>query len=565
MLNNLQLDQDLKKEVIFCIFNAPNSFELLKLLFNISVHPDANQNVRLQSLAILELIIFRLHQIVYASDRIQTANQQSPLIQELSENSKELVSTLLSNSDEIILHKIQIRIVNLLCVKFGADYATDIIFYFLNTLNAHLDHEFTLQSNNQLLLDLLRSLRLPFGSKLQHCFENFIETSSEKQPRFWANLHWILEKDSSIKIHLNMIINKFAEELQQEQQNLNSLYYILLIMQSCLEKQPIEASKSNHYLCISLSACLMQVTNLLITERKNLKNKLIIINIIQRCMSILSKNHSSNCHIICRALIESEVKPAIERTEIDCKDQVLVNLLKENSNFNSAFKFRKTPLVANKENSINQNDLKDSFLRRQIILDTIRSCCSNSSHLLASLLVETLTPDVMFNDKSFPDDEFLKVTIERDLYITRKFQSYPILWNLMDLIAKEGSLRSCSLLISALLAVQLTQWASPTANKDKVKFTENLLKLIANSEMVPSTPFKYLPQVLNHLDSWEIYCMLNDVWRFLKDNYHSLNPNTGGEQQQPRFQFVKTYFERLRIIAGGKIPGHLYVKIFKNL
>ena len=564
MLNNLKLNQDLKKEVIYCIFNAPNSFELLKLLFNVSVHPDANQKVKFQSLAILELITYQLHQIVYCTlDKIQS--KPLPLIKELQSNSEELVSTLLVNSNQSVLHKIQIRIINLLCVNYGIEYTTDIIFNFLNTLNAQFDHEFSVEneSNNQLLINLLRSLRLPFGPALQNCFNNFIESSAEKQPRFWANLYKILETDSSIKIELDTIADKFAEQLQQKHNNLNSLYYILLIMQSCLEKQPFEASKSNHYLCISLSACLMQIINLLATERKNFKSKIIIVNLIQRCMSILARNHSSNCHIICRALIESEVKPVVEKPEIDCQDQIHVNLLKENSNFNSAFKFRKIPLVANKENSIYSTNLNDSFLRRQIILDTIRMCCSNTSNLLAALLVETLTPDVMFNDKSFPDEDFLKVTIERDLYITRKFESYPILWNLTDLIAKESSLRNCSLLVSALLAVQLTQWASPTANKDKVKFTEKLLKLVSTSEMVPATPFKYLPLVLNHLDSWEIYCMLNDVWRFLKDNYHTNSLNLNSNEQ--KFQVVKHYFERLRIIGGGKMPGNLYVKIFRSL
>lgn len=566
MLNNLKLNQDLKKEILYCIFNAPNSFELLKLLFDFSVHPDANDNVKFQSLAILELITHKLHQTIYSNISNKTQFKM-PIIKELQNNSKELVCNILVNSNESILQKIQIRIVHILCVNYGVEFTTDIIFNFLNTLNSHFDHDFNLdsdQSNDQLLMDLLKSLRLPFGSLLQNCFDNFIECSSEKRPRFWANLFKILETDSNIKIELDTITDKFAEQLQKEQTNLNSLYFILLIMQSCLEKQPIEASKSNHYLCLSLSACLMKIINSLTSECKNFKSKIIIINIIQKCMSILSKSQNSNRHIICRALIESEIK-ADNKPDVDCKEQTYVNLLKENSGFNSAFKFRKIPLVTNRESLVKIVTFNDSFLRKQIILDTIRSCCSNSSALLAELLVETLTPDVMFNDKSFPDEDFLKVTIERDLYITRQFELHPILWNLVDLIAKEKSLKNCSLLISALLAVQLTQWSSPTANKDKVKFTEKLLKLISNSEMVPAVPFKYLPLVLDHLDTWEIYCMLNDVWRFLKDNYHSNLLNVNNNSTEQKFQVVKHYFERLRIVGSGKIPGKLYVKIFKSL
>ena len=564
MLNNLKLSQDLKKEVLYCIFNAPNSFELLKLLFEFSVHPNANENVKYQSLAILQLITYKLHQTIYSasSDRSQL---ELPLIRELQKNAKELVCDLLVNSNESVLNRVQIRIVHILCVNYGIEFTTDVIFNFLNTLNAQFDHEFDLDNpSNQLLLDLLKSLRLPFGSTLQNCFNNFIESSAEKRPRFWANLFKILETDSNnIKVELDVITNKFAEQLQQEESNLNSLYYILLIMQSCLVKQPIEASKSNHYLCISLSACLMQVLDSLRTDPAKPKNKIIIINIIQRCMSILSRSHSSNRHIICRAIIESELKPA-GRQDDDWEEQHL-NLLKENSGFNSAFKFRKIPLVLNRDNSAKNAALNDFPLRKQIVLDTIRACCSNSSSLLAALLVEILTPDVMFNDKAFPDEEFLKVTIERDLYITRQFESHSILWNLTDLIAKESSLKRCSLLVSALLAVQLSQWASATVNKnEKVKLTEKLLKLISSSEMVPAVPFKYLPLVLTYLDSWEIYCMLNDVWRFLKDNYNTGLPN-GDPDDAQRFQVVKHYFERLRIIGSGKVPAPIYVKIFKSL
>ena len=135
-------------------------------------------------------------------------------------------------------------------------------------------------------------------------------------------------------------------------------------------------------------------------------------------------------------------------------------------------------------------------------------------------------------------------------YITRQFDSHSILRNLTDLIA-----------------VQLSEWALATVNKsEKVQLTEKLLKLISSSEMVPAVPFKYLPLVLPYLDSWEIYCMLNDLWRFLKDNYHtnSVLPNGDSDGVQ-KFQVVKHYFERLRIIGSGKVPGPIYVKIFKSL
>lgn len=52
------------------------------------------------------------------------------------------------------------------------------------------------------------------------------------------------------------------------------------------------------------------------------------------------------------------------------------------------------------------------------------------------------------------------------------FDSNQILWDLCELIAKNGCLQNCSVLIRALMAVQLTQWASATASKEKLGSTQ---------------------------------------------------------------------------------------------
>lgn len=66
----------------------------------------------------------------------------------------------------------------------------------------------------------------------------------------------------------------------------------------------------------------------------------------------------------------------------------------------------------------------------------------------------------------------LKVTIERDLYVARKFESNPVLWDICELIAKAGSLQHCSVLIQALMAVQLCRWSAATAQMDKLEATQ---------------------------------------------------------------------------------------------
>lgn len=62
---------------------------------------------------------------------------------------------------------------------------------------------------------------------------------------------------------------------------------------------------------------------------------------------------------------------------------------------------------------------------------------------------------------------------------------------------------------------------------------------------------------MESLTPWEIFCVLNDLWRYMRDNSPpSVRPNQGS---------LRTYLERLRIIASQKVPGPVFVKIFKVL
>ena len=55
---------------------------------------------------------------------------------------------------------------------------------------------------------------------------------------------------------------------------------------------------------------------------------------------------------------------------------------------------------------------------------------------LALLLVEMVSPDIMYNGLPWPEEEFIKVTIERDLSICKLLSSQPILWSLLALLAR---------------------------------------------------------------------------------------------------------------------------------
>lgn len=79
--------------------------------------------------------------------------------------------------------------------------------------------------------------------------------------------------------------------------------------------------------------------------------------------------------------------------------------------------------------------------------------------MISLLLVEMISTDVMYNGLPFPDEEFTKVTMERDLLIRRSFTTSPILWALLGFIATHRpALCFSSVLLRALCATCLHQW-----------------------------------------------------------------------------------------------------------
>lgn len=155
------------------------------------------------------------------------------------------------------------------------------------------------------------------------------------------------------------------------------------------------------------------------------------------------------------------------------------------------------------------------------------------------------------------------------------------------MIAKGGALKYCLVLIRALIAVQMTQWNSATISKDRLKIDTtrrfvsfdfvyaiischiknvsfylcSLICLIAKSELVPDIPFNQLHLALPYLDAYEVFCLMDDLWKFLKDSQVTFDTKES-EIASVQFPPLKPYFERLRIIASEKFPGDLYVQFF---
>lgn len=177
------------------------------------------------------------------------------------------------------------------------------------------------------------------------------------------------------------------------------------------------------------------------------------------------------------------------------------------------------------------------------LICALKACCTlmeedkysemslDSMTLLSLLLVQFVSPDVMYNGLPWPEEEFskvperrrplftgffifpLQVTIERDLFIRRKFTSTPLLWDLLSFVAvSRPALCYCSVLIRALTATLIHQWKSmgdhskETGNENYTVLLETTIKVIdvmALGQLLPP-PLCNIRDVLPSLRCFEV-------------------------------------------------------------
>ncbi|KAL5283008.1 INTS5 family protein [Megaselia abdita] len=175
---------------------------------------------------------------------------------------------------------------------------------------------------------------------------------------------------------------------------------------------------------------------------------------------------------------------------------------------------------------------------QNLYLKAITLCCmdiekpdSSEGFMAMSLfLVEFISTDFMYNGLPFPDEEFAKSTVERDLLIKRAFLLSPILWSLLGLLAQyRPALCFSSVLLRAICATCLHHWRAKNVNKiniipkndETLICTKKLLQVMAMGQLLPP-PLSNLHDIITCFDSNEISLILKEcVWNYLKDHVPS--------------------------------------------
>lgn len=229
------------------------------------------------------------------------------------------------------------------------------------------------------------------------------------------------------------------------------------------------------------------------------------------------------------------------------------------------------------------SDGPEKFIKSEF-LNALIACCQDQDMAvtidgfsnISRLLIEMITTDVMYNGFEWPDDEFTKITMERDLQVRRTFRNSPILWSILGLIAEyRPALCYCSVFLRAICASVLHQWRAKSTenvignNVELMFFTSKLLEIMALGQILPS-PLNFLHVVINYLEPNEIAYVLKEcVWNFMMAQVPSpalFTCDSNGiywrdaANSKPPAQFVDPL--RNTIQKRLSTMGHLYYQMF---
>ncbi|XP_050437485.1 integrator complex subunit 5 isoform X2 [Adelges cooleyi] len=242
----------------------------------------------------------------------------------------------------------------------------------------------------------------------------------------------------------------------------------------------------------------------------------------------------------------------------------------------------KYKIPAFKAESVRFNELR--------LVSFLRSCYSSDENYtfeptldtvvsLALLIVQFVSPDVMYNGLPWPDEDFTKVTIERDVHIYHTITTKPIIWTLLGILAcHRPALCYCSVLLRAVCACLINHWGAVNHTKGNTRDhpqlmndTIQLLNTMSLGQLLPK-PLDVLGVVVLDLTPQQILIVLRDcVWTYTRDHIPApalfIRNSNGGMWRDTTTALVpKPYSDSLRLTMIENISqfGDLYARLFIN-
>ncbi|KAL4704073.1 hypothetical protein ACJJTC_004419 [Scirpophaga incertulas] len=223
----------------------------------------------------------------------------------------------------------------------------------------------------------------------------------------------------------------------------------------------------------------------------------------------------------------------------------------------------------------------------ELLMGALMSCMDGNSGVVEGatsvslLLVELVSPDVMYNGLPWPDEDFTKqVSIERELYMRGALESCAVARAaLRRAAAARPSLCLASALLRATAATLLHRLRalldrhtqSAEMARERAALTE-LVAAMALGQLLPH-PLSHMLELVPDLTAAEIVQVLRDcLWNYTRDHVPSpalfTCDSTGLHWRDPSTcKPPATYTDTLRLIIQKRISklGHLYPIMFLNL
>ncbi|XP_066506164.1 integrator complex subunit 5 [Hoplias malabaricus] len=157
------------------------------------------------------------------------------------------------------------------------------------------------------------------------------------------------------------------------------------------------------------------------------------------------------------------------------------------------------------------------------ISDELAPINAEAAKVIAVALVENVCPDVTNGELSWPPEEHAKTTVERDIHVRRCFESNPVLFHLLRVVAAgRPALCYCSVVLRGLLATLLAHWEAsrePSVLDSPWHLQASclLVSCMGEGQLLPPV-LSNIHEVFPHLTPFEVRLLLLGVWEYMRGN-----------------------------------------------
>lgn len=157
------------------------------------------------------------------------------------------------------------------------------------------------------------------------------------------------------------------------------------------------------------------------------------------------------------------------------------------------------------------------------VLDEPSPINAEAAKVIAVTLVENVCPDVANGELSWPPEEHAKTTVERDIHVRRCFESNPVLFHLLRVVAAgRPALCYCSAVLRGLLATLLAHWEAsrePSVADSPWHLQASclLVACMGEGQLLPPV-LSNIHEVFPHLTPFEVRLLLLGVWEYMRGN-----------------------------------------------